>query len=396
MTDDYAGLRVLDVSQGFAGPYCGAILARGGASVIKVEPPAGDWARTIGGSIDGHTAFSLVPNIGKRAICIDGTKPQGRSVLVELAKSADIVIQNFRPGVVERLQIADAQLRPAKPDLIYVSILGFGPGPYENRPATDTIIQGFTGMMVMNRDARGAPRRIGMLAVDTAAGIYAAQQVGAALYRRLSGRGGRHIKVSLVEVAAAFQAMPIVEDAMHRDRPSPPLSVPIGTFATSDGHINLSCVSTAMFHGICRALDKPEWVDDPRFATEAGRLAHAQDITTEVTRILQSRPSAHWIGTFEKQDVLCGPVQDYRSFLADPHVRGLGLTATLQGGAFEGLPLTLLPGTAAPGTRMPAPPRLGQHTCEILIEQGYPQAAIDRLIADRTVIAAEQEKAGGK
>jgi crotonobetainyl-CoA:carnitine CoA-transferase CaiB-like acyl-CoA transferase len=170
----------------------------------------------------GHTAFSIVPNIGKRAICIDGTKPDGRKVLVELASSADIVIQNFRPGVVERLQIADAQLRPGNPDLIYLSILGFGPGPYENRPATDTIIQGFTGMMVMNRDGQGTPRRIGMLAVDTSAGIYAAQQVGAALYKRLSGRGGRHIKISLVEVAAAFQAMPIVDAAMHRNRCSPP------------------------------------------------------------------------------------------------------------------------------------------------------------------------------
>jgi len=233
--DDFAGIRVLDVSQGFAGPYCGAILARGGASVIKVEPPAGDWARTIGGSIEGHTAFSLVPNIGKRGICIDGGKAAGRDLLAKLAASTDIVIQNFRPGVVERLQIADHQLRPDNPGLIYVSILGFGPGPYAKRPATDTIIQGFTGMMTMNRDANGTPRRIGMLAVDTAAGVYAAQQVGAALYRRLSGRGGQHIKVSLVEVAAAFQAMPIVDDALRRrGQPDVPLSVPIGTFATAD------------------------------------------------------------------------------------------------------------------------------------------------------------------
>ncbi|MFH0295729.1 CoA transferase [Bradyrhizobium sp. 31Argb] len=392
MTDDYAGLRVLDVSQGFAGPYCGAILARGGASVVKVEPPSGDWARTIGGSVDGHTAFSLVPNIGKRAICIDGTRPDGRKVLAGLAASADIVIQNFRPGVVERLQIADAQLRPANPDLIYVSILGFGPGPYENRPATDTIIQGFTGMMVMNRDSQGTPRRVGMLAVDTAAGIYAAQQVGTALYRRLSGRGGRHIRISLVEVAAAFQAMPIIDDAMHRDRPSPPLSVPIGTFATLDGHINLSCVSNAMFRGICRALGKSDWIEDPRFATEAGRLAQAGEITGEVVDILRTRPSARWVRAFEEQDVLCGPVQDYRAFLADPHVQGLGLAATLQGGAFEGLPLTLLPGTAAPNAHAPAPPRLGEHTREILIEHGYSQTAVDRLVEDGTVIEADQRE----
>lgn len=390
MLDDYVGIRVLDVSQGFAGPYCAAILARGGASVIKVEPPSGDWARGIGGTVDGHTAFSLVPNVGKRAVCIDGSKAQGRELLAKLAKSVDIVIQNFRPGVVERLQIADHQLRPENPDLIYLSILGFGPGPYEQRPATDTIIQGFTGMMVMNRDVLSTPRRIGMLAVDTAAGVYAAQQVGAALYKRLSGRGGRHIKVSLVEVAAAFQAMPIVDDALHRrGQPNVPLSVPIGTFATADGHINLSCISTVMFHGICKAIGKLEWISDPRFATESGRLDHAGEITSEVVRILQIENSGHWLEAFERHDVLCGPVQDYQQFLDDPHVQESGLQATLQGGAFEGLPLTLLPGTAVKDTHLPAPPRLGEHTREVLMEHGYSKSEIDHLAECGVIVEAK-------
>lgn len=389
MFDDYAGIRVLDVSQGFAGPSCGAILARGGASVIKVEPPAGDWARTIGTSVDGHTAFSLVPNIGKRGIGIDASKAEGRDVLTALAKSADIVIHNFRPGVVDRLQIADHQLRPANPDLIYVSILGFGTGPYENRPATDTIIQGFTGMMTMNRDAAGTPRRIGMLAVDTAAGVYAAQQVGAALYSRLAGRGGRHIKISLVEVAAAFQTMPIVEDALRRQgHPNLPLSVPIGTFATADGHINLSCVSNTMFDGICRTIGRLDWIEDPRFATGAGRLSCADEISSEVARILLTKPSAAWIEAFERHDVLCGPVQDYQAFLDDPHVRGLGLEASIEGGAFADLPLMLQPGTAAPGTRLQAPPQPGQHTREILTENGYAADEINRLIAKGAIFEA--------
>jgi crotonobetainyl-CoA:carnitine CoA-transferase CaiB-like acyl-CoA transferase len=385
-SSDYAGLRILDVSQGFAGPYCGAILARNGATVIKVEPPAGDWSRGIGGAINGHTAFSLIPNIGKRAICIDGTSADGKALLLRLAKEADVVIQNFRPGVVERLGIADSQLRPDNPNLIYLSVLGFGAGPYANRPATDTIVQGFTGMMVMNRDSQGTPRRIGMLAVDTAAGIYAAQQVGAALYSRLAGRGGRHIRVSLVEVAAAFQAMPIIDQAMHRDRPSPPLSVPIGTFATSDGHINLSCVSTAMFHGICRAIGQTEWISDPRFKTEAGRLEHAAEITAAVTKMLAAQPSAHWIDAFEEQDVLCGPVQDYEAFLNDEHVRQSGLAATLSGGGFEGLPLMQLPGTALANARVPASPAIGEHTREILQEHGYSDTDIENLIRAKTVM----------
>jgi crotonobetainyl-CoA:carnitine CoA-transferase CaiB-like acyl-CoA transferase len=388
---DYAGLRVLDVSQGFAGPYCGAILARGGASVIKVEPPVGDWARKIGGAIDGHTAFSMIPNIGKRSICLDGASTEGRAILARLAKDADVVIQNFRPGVVERMGIADAQLRPGNPNLVYVSILGFGPGPYAKRPATDAIVQGFTGMMTMNKDARGTPRRIGMLAVDTAAGVYAAQQVGAALYSRQAGRGGRHIKISLIEVAAAFQAMPIMDDAMHRDRPSPPLSVPIGTFATSDGHINLSCVSNAMFHGICRAVGREEWIDDQRFATEAGRLQHAAEITGAVTAVLTTRPSAEWIEEFEKQDVLCGPVQNYDAFLGDIHVRQSNFVATLEGGAFEGMPLMQLPGTGTPGSRAPASASLGEHTREILEDFGYPAEEIDRFVRTAIVIDGKRK-----
>ena len=388
MHDDYAGIRVLDVSQGFAGPYSAAILANGGASVIKVEPPSGDWARTIGGSVSGHTAFSIVPNIGKRGICVDGTKADGRAVLAKLAAASDVVIQNFRPGVVERLQIADSQLRPANPDLIYLSILGFGPGPYENRPATDAIIQGFTGMMVMNRDAQDTPRRIGMLAVDTAAGVYAAQQVGAALYRRLSGRGGRHIKVSLVEVAAAFQSMPILDDALRqRGQPSLPLSVPIGTFATADGHINLSCVSTSMFHGICRAIGKTDWISKPEFATESGRLAHAATITSEVTQILKRESSACWIDAFEKEDVLCGPVQDYRQFLDDRHVRSSGFHATLEGGSLDGLPLMQLPGSTTGRARLPAPPRLGEHTRAVLQEHGYTASDIAALLGSGAVRA---------
>ena len=386
LPEPYRGIRVLDVSQGFAGPYCGGILARGGADVIKVEPPNGDWARTIGGAIDGHTAFSLVPNVRKRAICVDTTKAEGRDVLARLARDVDVVIQNFRPGVVERMGISDAQLRPANPGLIYLSVLGFGPGPYAGRPATDTIVQGFTGMMVMNRDGQGTPRRIGMLAVDTAAGVYGAQQVGAALYARLAGHGGRHIKLSLVEVAASFQAMPIMDAAMHRDRPSPPLSVPIGTFSTSDGHINLSCVSTAMFHGICHALGFEEWITDTRFSDGPGRLKHAGEITDAVSRRLATGTSAGWLETLEKHDVLCGPVNDYTAFLGDAHVSQSGLAMTLRGDGFDGLPLMSLPGMSGLETIEQAAPALGAHTREVLAERGFDAGEIERLLGLHAII----------
>lgn len=189
-----AHYRVLDLSQGVAGPYCTHLLSRQGAEVIKVDPPEGDWARHVGISRNGHSSLSATYNAGKRSIAIDARQAQGRALLLRLAREADIVVQNFRPQVVQRMGVDYDSLRAAGLDPVYVSISGYGPtGPYADRPATDSVMQADTGLMTSNRDAQGQPQRVGLLLADIAAGVYAAQACTAALLGKARSGRGRHV-----------------------------------------------------------------------------------------------------------------------------------------------------------------------------------------------------------
>jgi len=389
----YKGLRVLDVAQGFAGPYCGSLLAAQGADVVKVEPPGGDWARRTGRQIGNNTAFGLVPNLNKRGVCIDATTKAGRDVLRRLALAADVVIQNFRPGVPERLGIGERQLRPAAPDLVYVSISGFGEdGPWAGRPATDTILQGFAGLMTLNRDSAGTPRRVDFSLIDVAAGVYAAQRAGAALYRRATGGGGAHIRLSLLEVATALQAAPLLDQALVEagaGGSQQPLGVPLGMFATADGYVNLSCISDRMFAGICRAIGRIDWLEDPRFAAAKGRLAHAAEITAGVVAALRVQPTASWVEAFAREDVLCGPVQDHAALLSDPQARAARLFGRLSlPGLSATVPVACLPGEVRDDTSFHRVPELGEHTTEVLREHGYTGNEIAELAATGAIYCA--------
>jgi crotonobetainyl-CoA:carnitine CoA-transferase CaiB-like acyl-CoA transferase len=232
----YAGLRVLDVSQGLAGPYCAGLLGMQGASVIKVEPPDGDWIRNAGSGREGMTSLAVMGNPGKRSACIDATKPEGKALILRMARTADVFVQNFRPGVIERLGLGYETLAADHPALVYVSISGFGAsGPEVRKAATDSVLQAFTGMANINRDIDGTPRRIPFLIPDTVTGVYAAQAVGAALFARATTGQGRHVEVSLMDACAALQAAPILDAALSDGRPVAPITVPSGIFRTRDG-----------------------------------------------------------------------------------------------------------------------------------------------------------------
>ena len=209
MTDSlpYAGLRVLDISQGLAGPYCAGLLGAQGAEVTKIEPPSGDWIRNAGGGKEGMTSLAIMGSAGKRSACIDATKPEGRALILKMARQADVFVQNFRPGVIERLGFAYDVLSKDNPKLVYVSITGFGgSGPDAKKPATDSVLQAFTGIARINRDADGTPRRIPFLVPDTVTGVYAAQATGAALFAAARTGRGRHVQVSLMDACAALQS----------------------------------------------------------------------------------------------------------------------------------------------------------------------------------------------
>lgn len=231
MLQPFAGIKVLDFSQGLAGPYAAGMLGAMGADVVKVEPPEGDWGRLMSVARNGSSAMGLPANLGKRSVCVDGRRSEGRDVLQQLAGQADVVIESFRPGVLSKLGLSYESLRRIRSDIVLASICGYGPsGPYASRPASDSIMQGLTGMAFMNQTADGASKRIGMLAVDMVAGLYSGFALSSAIFdQHMNGRG-RHLQISLMQAATAFQMVPLLESVLQDGDRSTPTTVPSGFF----------------------------------------------------------------------------------------------------------------------------------------------------------------------
>ena len=382
----YEGVTVVDMSQGVAGPYCAAMLGLHGASTIKVEPPDGDWIRLMGGGQDGMTALAIVSNLGKRSICLDAKKPEGRALVEKLASKADVLVENFRPGVMQKLGLDYAALGAVNPRLVYLSITGFGDaGPWAAKAGTDSVLQAYTGMATLNKEDSGRPRRLGMLVPDTIGALYAVQCVGAALYARTRTGRGRQIKVSLAECCAAFQAAPIVDEALFADRYKPPIAVPSGVFATADGFIVLLTLRTDMWERFCRAIGRDAWVNDPRYATNEGRGEHSAEINRLVGEILSTRSSRAWVEVLEAADVLCAEVQTYAQLRDHPQMKHMGYFGELRQAPYAPLSVPYLPGTERGGPVRPAP-RAGQHTRELLRELGCSATEIAAMEQARIVV----------
>ncbi|WP_151448718.1 CaiB/BaiF CoA transferase family protein [Lacisediminimonas profundi] len=375
----YKGLKVLDLSQGIAGPYCAEILVQNGCDVIKVEPPGGDWGRGIGFAPEGMSALALAYNMGKRSISLDAGSDQGRTILRELASRADIIVESFRPGVMERFGLSYAQLSRDNPKLVYVSVSAFGSdGPYAERRGSDSTLQAMSGLMMANRDAQGTPRKIGILIVDVSTGLYAAQATATALYRRATRGEGAHVQVSLLDASAAIQANAIIEATLTAGRPRTPYSVPAGTFATANGHINVTSLHDRMFAGLCRAVGREDWLDDPRFSDSQARFRHAADINKALEDIFLTHPSEHWMRILGEQSVVCGPISGYQDFLADPQVKQCDIFQQVDHPGLPPVSVPRVPGVQPQATLRPAP-RVGEHTRAILIEMGRQGADIDDL-----------------
>lgn len=381
----YAGLRVLDLSQGIAGPYCGQILRQLGADVVKAEPLEGDWSRRIGLARDGMTAITMAFNRGKRSLACDARHPEGRALLATLAAQADIVLQSFRPGVAQRLGLGPGDMRAANPSLIYVSISGFGQsGPDAQQPGTDAIAQAVSGMAMANRTPDGTPATAKPYIADVSCGLYAANAVGAALYARERSpeRLGTHLDLSLLACMAALQGPLLIEPAWRGDAAPTPATVPQGIYATADGHIALAAMSDTMFSAIGEVIGQPAWRSDPRMATAAQRLAVAGEIDAALQAVLPTRTSSQWVSAFTAQSVLAGEVRHTTGLLDDAQVRHLGLLQPMERPDDPSLPP--LPGVALPGADasvgVPRAPRLGEHTQEILRELHFDDARIAALV----------------
>lgn len=384
----YAGLRVLDLSQGIAGPYCAGLLSMQGATVVKIEPPGGDWIRATGGGREGMTALAIMGNLGKRSACIDVTRPEGRELMLGMARRADVFVQNLRPGVIERLGLDYATLSKDNPGLIYVSITGFGPrGPDARKAGTDSVLQAYTGMAHLNREADGTPRRVPFLVPDTTTAVYAAQAVGAALFARHRSGLGRHVQVSLMEVCAAVQAGPMIDDVLTGGQPAPPLTVPAGIFATRNGHMTVTSLNEAMFTSLMKVLGLEALTRDPRYAQQAERQQNAKTLNAEVARCIAAKDTAHWLREFALADVLCAEAVDYAGFRATPQALAMDVFQAIDQYPYGPLTLPRVPGGSSDWPIGPTP-RVGEHTLEVLADAGLSAAECAALIASGVAIQA--------
>ena len=385
----FAGLKVVDLSQGVAGPYCGMLLAQHGADVIKVEPTgAGDWSRTLGTKYGSHTAYSIPSNLGKRSIALDLKPDAGKAVLWRLIEGADVLLEGFRPGVLERLGFGYEAVAKREPRILYLSVSGFGQtGPLAGRPAMDPVLQAFTGLMMDNKGEDGIPHRVPFVVIDMSTALYAFQALSAALYARRDEPKGRRIEVSLLQAASAIQAIRMMMIYLEGDRAR--RAMPSGVFKTADGWLQFLVVRDAQWAAFCQVLARPELVADPRFADGEARMHNEAELLALVRPAIAERPTAYWAERLAKADIMHERLNGFREFLAQPQTEALNLVSWLTpAGAPEPVPVPNIAAGApfVQGTPRGITPVAGQHTREILRQHGFGAADIAALI-DSGVVA---------
>ncbi|MDE2006447.1 MAG: CoA transferase [Rhodospirillales bacterium] len=385
----YAGLKVVDLSQGVAGPYCAMLLAQHGADVIKVEPVAGgDWSRGLGRIYGDQTAYSIPANLGKRGLALDLKSDAGRAVLWRLIAGADVLVQGYRPGVIERLGFGYDAVARAEPRILYVSVSGFGPsGPLAERPAMDPVLQAFTGLITENAGEDGVPHRIPIIAIDMSTALYSFAALAPALYARREMSTGRHIEASLLSAAAGLQVVRMMQQYLEQGALRPP-AAPSGVFAAADGWINVTIAREYEWREFCAATGMEALLGDPRFADFDLRIEHAEAMRAILRPVFAAHPVAHWSERLAARKVMHERLNTYREFLDHPQTRESGAVALLAHDQVPGLlPLPRLIGREAfaPGARLSHAPRLGEHSAEILAEHGYTRAEIAALAADGVI-----------
>lgn len=378
-----AGVDVLDLSQGVAGPYCAMLLARHGADVIKLEPPgAGCWSRQLGKSIGDQTAHSLVVHRGKRSLALDLKTEAGAAIARRLATRANIVIHNYRVGKIDPFGLDYPTLAKANPAVVYAWITGFGThGPLAGMPATDSVMQAFTGFMSINRDKDGMPQRVNMLALDFSTGLYAFQAVAAALYAQARRGRGAYITTSLLEAALVFQEAALIESHLQGGV-AEPIGMPVGTFATLDGFMSINARRQPHFESFCRLVGRQDWLADPRFADPRARVANADALLAAMRPVVAARTTAQWCGDLRGIDVLHAPINTHGDLFANEQVTAIAALSWVDDATLGRVPMASIPGQRAPrtGDRLSRSPAIGEHSRDILVELGLAAVEIEALI----------------
>ncbi len=368
----FDGIKVIDLTQGLAGPYCAMLMAQNGADVVKVEPPEGDWSRRIGVPVGARSAAYLACNRGKRAITANLKSSDDLEMVRKLAAKADVFMESNRAGVADRLGLGYEALKAANPDLIYLSITGFGQdGPYSDRPATDAVLQAFSGLMVSNPDNDGAPKRIEFPVPDYTTGLIAYQTLVTALFRRAMHGGGGRLDVSLMQAMLLYQQQGMITRELD---PSPPKGSPLpptGTYQAADGYVNISIMREKFYLGLCEVLNLPGLAADERLQSVEGRRENADDMIAAVRVAIASWKVQDLSAEFAKADVPHAIVNDYPAAARDPHVIAVESIRWIEDiPSTPPLPYVNVPGAAklAPDDPRSAVPDMDSHRAEILSE----------------------------
>lgn len=384
-----AGIRVLDLSQGAAGPTCGMHLGDLGAEVIKVEPPGGEWGRGLGPPfIGGVAAAFLGMNRNKRSIVVDLKQPGGSEVILRLAEGCDVVLESFRPGVADRLGIGYEAMAGRKPNLVYVAISAFGQeGPWRDRPGVDGVAQAMGGIMSVTGTEDGPPVKVGVPAADMAGAAYATQAVLAALLdRERTGRGQR-VDVSLLEALLTYQVVPLSMFLADGEPPrrlgsAAPYAAPNEAFATADGYVMVAAYTPKRWPALCEALGLPELATDPSFDSNEKRVRDRHRLHDILEEVFRTRTTSEWIKILDEADVLCGPLLAYPELVTEEHVVRSGAILTMQHPRLGEIRAPGYPGrfSAYPREGSGLPPGLpGEHSEEVLGEFGFDGAEIREL-----------------
>jgi CoA:oxalate CoA-transferase len=380
------GVRVLDLTNVLAGPFCCYQLAVLGADVVKVETPGtGDLARQLGADPELNRrrmgASFLAQNAGKRSVTINLKHRAGREAFRRLVATADVLVENFRPGVMDRLGVGHAALREVKPDLVYCAISGFGQdGPLRANPAYDQIIQGLSGVMSVTGTPETAPLRVGYPVSDTIGGMTAAFAIAAALFRRARTGEGERVDVSMLEATLVTMGWAVSNWLIAGVRPAPMgnenmSAAPSGTFRTGDAPLNIAANKQEQFEALARLLGREDLIADPRFADREDRKRRRHELKAELERALAARPAAEWARLCNAQGIPAGEVLAVPEVLEHPQVVERGLVKRFPGAAGVEREVAVVRAgfrlaSGDPGPRTP-PPALGADTDAILAELGY-------------------------
>ena len=394
------GIKVIDLTTMVSGPLATMILADQGADVIKVEAPAGgDHSRQVATRRSAFAASFLNNNRNKRSIVLDLKTPEGVATAKRLAGDADVFIQNFRPGVMKRLGLDEPVLRALNPGLVYVSISGFGfEGPYAGKPVFDPLIQSLTGLTTVQAGSDEArPRLVRTILPDKLTGFAAAQAICAALLARVRSGEGQHVRLSMLDTVLAFLwssdmgGHTFVGDEMAAEEAQSFIDL---IYETADGYISVAVMRHKEWVGLARAVERPEWLDDPRFQDSIGLDTHKSARLELTQEALRSRTTAEWIERMEAQDVPCAPVLTRREAIRHPQVVANGIVVETEHPEAGRLRQARTPAEffGTPAEHRFGAPRLGGQTREILSEADFSEEEIDRLLESGTAAEAPTEE----